>query len=61
MDIRKIERDLGWRPRQTLHDGLLKTVTWYLDHPQWVSTILQSGDFTSWMERNYTKREAGKE
>jgi dTDP-glucose 4,6-dehydratase len=61
MDIRKIERDLGWRPRQSLHDGLLKTVTWYLDHPQWVSTILQSGDFTAWMERNYTQRQAGKE
>jgi dTDP-glucose 4,6-dehydratase len=61
MDIRKIERDLGWRPRQTLHDGLLKTVTWYLDHPQWVSGILKSGDFTAWMERNYTRREEGKE
>jgi dTDP-glucose 4,6-dehydratase len=57
MDIRKIERDLGWQPRQNLHDGLLKTVTWYLDHPQWVSAIQQSDDFTAWMERNYTRRE----
>jgi dTDP-glucose 4,6-dehydratase len=56
MDIRKIERELGWRPRQTLHDGLLKTVAWYLEHPQWVSTVLQSGDFTTWVERNYSQR-----
>ena len=59
MDIRKIEQDLGWRPRQSLHDGLLKTVTWYLDHPQWVSSVLKSGDFTAWMDRNYARRSAG--
>jgi len=58
MDIRKIEQELGWRPRQSLHDGLLKTVAWYLDHPQWVSSILQSSDFTAWVERNYAQRAA---
>lgn len=58
MDIRKIEQKLGWCPRQPLHDGLLKTVTWYLDHPQWVSAILQSSDFTAWIERNYAQRAA---
>jgi len=56
MDIRKIEQELGWRPRQSLHDGLLKTVTWYLNHPEWVSTILQSSDFNGWVERNYADR-----
>ena len=61
MDIRKIEQELGWRPRQLLYDGLLKTVAWYLDHPQWVSAILQSGDFTTWVERNYAKRAASSE
>jgi dTDP-glucose 4,6-dehydratase len=61
MDIRKIEQELGWRPRQSLHDGLLKTVTWYLDHPQWVSAILQSSDFTAWVERNYAKRATRRE
>ncbi len=59
MDIRKIERELDWRPRQSLHDGLLKTVAWYLDHPQWVSAVFQSGDFTAWVERNYAQRAAG--
>ena len=58
MNIDKIERELGWRPRQSLRDGLLKTVTWYLDHPEWIAAVLQSGDFTGWVERNYTRRPA---
>ncbi|MCJ7662384.1 MAG: dTDP-glucose 4,6-dehydratase, partial [Anaerolineales bacterium] len=32
MDITKINNDLGWSPRQSLSEGLLKTVEWYLDH-----------------------------
>ena len=29
---RKIERELGWRPRETFETGLRKTVRWYLDN-----------------------------
>jgi GDP-L-fucose synthase len=28
-DVRKAERDLGWRARTSLYDGLKKTVAWY--------------------------------
>ena len=28
-DVRKAARDLDWRARTSLHDGLKKTVTWY--------------------------------
>lgn len=61
MDIRKIERDLGWRPRQSLHSGLRKTVEWYLAHPQWVANknsqaIRQQGDYQGWLAKNYEKR-----
>jgi dTDP-glucose 4,6-dehydratase len=37
MDIRKIRRELGWQPRQSLQSGHRKTVEWYIAHPKWVS------------------------
>lgn len=36
MDFRKIERELGWRPKETFESGLHKTVQWYLDNQEWV-------------------------
>jgi dTDP-glucose 4,6-dehydratase len=32
MDIAKIRRELGWRPRESFDSGLAKTVRWYLAH-----------------------------
>jgi dTDP-glucose 4,6-dehydratase len=34
MDIAKIRRALGWRPRESFESGLEKTVHWYLAHEQ---------------------------
>jgi dTDP-glucose 4,6-dehydratase len=34
-DAGKIERTLGWRPRETFESGLRKTVRWYLDNEAW--------------------------
>ena len=31
MDIAKIRRELGWRPKQEFESGLEKTVRWYLE------------------------------
>jgi dTDP-glucose 4,6-dehydratase len=56
MDISKIERDLGWRPRQSLHSGLHQTIRWYLEHPEWIQSIHKSADFQQWVEKNYARR-----
>jgi dTDP-glucose 4,6-dehydratase len=34
-DFSRIDRELGWQPRETLETGLARTVRWYLDNPQW--------------------------
>jgi dTDP-glucose 4,6-dehydratase len=34
MDIAKIGRELGWRPKERFETGLEKTVQWYLAHEQ---------------------------
>ncbi|MGM9489001.1 dTDP-glucose 4,6-dehydratase [Ideonella sp. YS5] len=57
IDARKIERELGWRPRETFASGIRKTVRWYLDHPDWVADVL-SGSYREWMQRNYAERRA---
>ncbi len=35
MDTTKIERELGWKPRETFESGLRKTVEWYLANKGW--------------------------
>jgi dTDP-glucose 4,6-dehydratase len=52
IDARKIERELGWRPAETLDTGIRKTVQWYLDHGPWVARV-QSGEYRAWVQRHY--------
>ena len=56
IDARKIERELGWKPAETFHTGIRKTVQWYLDNQAWVSNI-QSGDYLKWIDKNYGARD----
>jgi dTDP-glucose 4,6-dehydratase len=56
IDIGKINRELGWSPRQSLGSGLKKTVEWYLTHPDWLSAIQNNFEFQNWVERNYAER-----
>jgi dTDP-glucose 4,6-dehydratase len=35
----KIQRELGWKPRESFATGLEKTVDWYLGHRDWASEI----------------------
>jgi len=57
IDARKIDAELGWKPRETFASGIEKTVRWYLDHQDWVRDV-QSGDYLKWLERNYGGRAA---
>ena len=57
IDARKIERELGWRPKETFATGILKTVQWYLEHREWVASV-QSGTYRDWVSKNYEGRGA---
>jgi dTDP-glucose 4,6-dehydratase len=39
IDPSKVERELGWRPRHDLDDGLRRTVRWYLEHREWCEAV----------------------
>lgn len=44
IDASKIERELGWTPRETFESGLEKTIQWYLDNEWWWRPI-RSGTY----------------
>jgi dTDP-glucose 4,6-dehydratase len=56
IDARKIERELGWKPRESFEAGIRKTVQWYLDNMDWVKSIT-SGEYQKWLDTNYSNRE----
>lgn len=39
VDFSKIRQQLGWKPSLDFEEGLLRTVRWYLAHPQWVEAV----------------------
>jgi dTDP-glucose 4,6-dehydratase len=43
IDAGKIERELGWVPRETLETGMEKTVRWYLENRAWCEAVLSRG------------------
>jgi len=53
MDARKIERELGWKPKATFEGGLRKTVRWYLEHEAWVRDVT-SGSYRQWVATHYS-------
>jgi dTDP-glucose 4,6-dehydratase len=55
IDARKIKGELGWQPAETFDGGLRRTVTWYLEHQDWVGSV-QSGEYRNWIATNYQGR-----
>jgi len=53
MDARKIERELGWKPKETLETGIRKTVRWYLENEEWVRDVT-SGSYRQWIATHYS-------
>jgi dTDP-glucose 4,6-dehydratase len=53
MDATKIERELGWKPKETLESGLRKTVRWYLENHDWVADVT-SGTYRQWIATHYS-------
>ena len=43
IDASKIERELGWKPKETFESGLRKTVEWYLANQPWWDRVRSGG------------------
>ena len=55
IDPEKIERELGFRPKETFESGMQRTVRWYLSNARWVQEV-RSGEYRRWIAANYGKR-----
>lgn len=53
----KIRRELDWRPKVGLEQGLAQTVEWYRTHPEWVKKT-KSGEYQVYYDRFYRDRSA---
>jgi dTDP-glucose 4,6-dehydratase len=57
IDPTKIQRDIGWSPAESFESGIDKTVRWYLENTEWISTV-RSGAYRDWLDTNYAERKA---
>jgi dTDP-glucose 4,6-dehydratase len=55
IDCSKLKAELGWSQRHDIESGLLSTVRWYLDNPEWVARV-KSGAYREWIDQNYGAR-----
>jgi dTDP-glucose 4,6-dehydratase len=52
IDASKLNRELGWKPKETFDTGIKKTVQWYLDNQVWAEGVA-SGSYREWLQKQY--------
>jgi dTDP-glucose 4,6-dehydratase len=52
IDAKKIERDLGFCPRESFESGIRKTLDWYLAHESWWRSVM-NGSYRAWVGYQY--------
>ncbi|MBF8294992.1 MAG: dTDP-glucose 4,6-dehydratase, partial [Bacteroidetes bacterium] len=55
IDAEKIERELGWKPRQTFEAGIAQTILWYQENASWWQRII-SGEYKEYYKKMYEGR-----
>lgn len=56
-DTRKIQRELGWRPRRPFDQGLVDMLEWYRAHePWWRAIKTKKGGFQNYYKKQYGAR-----
>ncbi len=52
IDSSKVERELGWKPRETWESGVEKTIRWYAQNGEWLERT-RSGAYRDYYARQY--------
>jgi dTDP-glucose 4,6-dehydratase len=52
MSNTKIQRELGFKPEETLESGLMKTLDWYLEHEDWWRKLIDAR-YREWVKEQY--------
>lgn len=54
LDIAKIKRELGWKPRYQFEEGIKKTIDWYLQNQTWWQRI-KTGEYLRFYKKHYSR------
>ena len=54
INSKKIQKELGWKPKYSFSKGIKITIEWYLKNKEWINIIKK--DYKKWMKKNYSKR-----
>ena len=57
LDCSKAERELGWKPKVPLEEGLRKTIEWYAANSDWLAGI-KEGAYRSYYDKYYLHRDS---
>lgn len=52
IDAAKIKNELNWEPKVTFEEGIVKTIKWYLNNPDWLNQV-RSGAYQSYYANMY--------
>ncbi|MGE6893903.1 dTDP-glucose 4,6-dehydratase [Priestia flexa] len=52
IDPKKLEMELGWKPKYTFDTGIVETINWYVENQEWWKNI-KSGDYLSYYTKQY--------
>ena len=52
MGFAKAKRLMGWEPKIDWETGILETVEWYKNNPEWVASV-DTGEYRLWVEKHY--------
>lgn len=55
IDPKKLETELGWKPKYTFDTGIQQTIQWYLDNKEWWENII-SGEYRNYFAEMYKDR-----
>ena len=51
----KIKEELGWYPETPFEEGIVTTISWYLENRKWVKNVV-SGDYQDYYKKMYEGR-----
>jgi dTDP-glucose 4,6-dehydratase len=52
LNSRKIAQTLGWQPQVSLEEGLARTISWYLEHGDWLERV-RTGEYRRFLQSQY--------